>query len=327
MSLLLNVADSWMEESHPQVAFECCLNAKQRKFVCTKCRDICPNKVYNSPGCAWVLCEDCNLCVVACPTQAICPSSSTLGNFLHLLGTDKGIVTIACDRADATADLIVSCFGAVPWEMVACFALDAVVALDTGSCSICDRCSEKDQLSDMLARAARFLGTSYFTEHVRFDLAVPEVTGVSRRDALGSLLNMFRKTAAGLLPNADLQKSAYSAFYRKVLVGRLQKMREEGSALPVTWETPVFSEACTACSICSKVCVHGAIQVAGDAEDETVRYILHAGHRCVHCGLCETLCPTGAIKAWTTYSVSDVAAAVSTRIICVQEPEARKVHV
>jgi formate hydrogenlyase subunit 6/NADH:ubiquinone oxidoreductase subunit I len=326
MSLLQDVAqqaiEGWMEENHPLVNTSCCLNSKQRKFVCTECRDICPKGVFDSAEHRWDLCDDCNLCVVACPSEAICPSMAFLRSFLQLPNAEQEAVTIACGRGEAAADLQVSCLATLPWEMIARIAFDKTLVLDIGPCASCQKIAEKDQLQVSLSRAEIFLGTDHFAEHVRLGAEGTERAGVSRREAFSAMWSMFRRTVGSFLPGEGLEKPADGALYRKVLVSRLLKMEEQGPHLEVTWDTPVFSSKCTACTVCSKICVHHAIEVVDDGEDEGVQRMLHYGHRCVRCGLCETLCPQSAIEGWTTYTAASPLEPAETAVAVEAQPVA-----
>ena len=324
MSLLQSITqktiEDWMEESHPLIDSTCCFNTKQRKFVCTECQDICPQGVYDFTEPNWDICENCNLCVVACPSQAICPSSTVLAGFLRLLEIEKDVITVSCKLSDTPADLQVSCLAAIPWEMLARIAFEKTLVLDTTHCDTCDRSAEKDQIASVLTRAKTFLGEDYFNERIRLDAKGAETVGVSRREAFSAFRKIGKKTIANLLPGEKLDKPADGALYRKILVAYLLKKQEEGTDFVATWETPVFSEDCIACSICSKICIHGALEVLEDGEIEGVRHIIHTGSSCVHCGLCETLCPKLAIEVWDTYSSDDPLETTETPITVKTEP-------
>jgi ferredoxin len=318
MALVDSVArraiQQWMDENHPLVVKNSCLNSKQRKFVCAECRAICPEGVYDSAEPFWDVCRNCNLCVAVCPSQAICPSSSVLRKFLQIPYSDRDVVVAACERSDVSADLQVDCLATIPWEMATRIALRKTLVLDTDPCASCSRTDAKAQISALLSRVEKFLGAESFGDKVqtgRMDDVVSE--GVSRREAFFKLLRMFRTTVGTLLPDDDAERPAYSAVYKKMLVNHLLKMHDEGAVAEVTWETPIFSDACTGCPVCSKTCVHGALEIVEDSDDGS-RYLRHYAAKCTHCGLCERLCPSQAITGWTTFRTEDPLGARETAI-------------
>lgn len=331
MSLLQNVTQKalqgWMEENHPLLDMTCCLNKKQRKFTCTACKDICPHGVFDDKNPDWELCDDCNLCVVACPSQAICPSLAALRGFIQLLDLENETVSIACSRSDFPADLRVGCLATVPWEMVARIALDKSLVLDLDACATCEKAAEREQLATVLGRAETFLGSEYFADRVRTTTEGADEVGVSRREAFTSFWSRLRTTVASIVPGEALARSADGAVYRKILVSRLSARQEEGLELALTWETPIINDACTACTVCTRTCVHKAIEALPRDEAEDIRRIQHHGNRCVHCGLCETLCPAHAIEGWTTYTMTDPLGIAETHVTVKIEPEQPKTPV
>lgn len=314
-SVARRAIQEWMNENHPLVVKSSCLNSKQRKFVCAKCREICPEGVYDSAEPAWELCRNCNLCVAACPSQAICPSSSVLRKFIQIPHSETDVILAACGRSEVSADLQVDCLATLPWEMATRIALRKKLSLDTGPCATCVRAEGQAQISAILAKVEKFLGAEKFRECVRVGpIEAASREGVSRREAFSRLMGAFRTTVGSLLPDEDAERPAYSAVYRKVLVNHLLKLHDEGAATEVTWETPVFSEKCTACLVCSKICVHGAIEIVEDTDDDTTRYMRHYAGKCTRCGLCETICPSQAISGWRTFRGTDPLGIAETAI-------------
>lgn len=315
------VIQEWFDENHPLIVSGACVNSKQRKYSCTKCRDICPEGVYGADGPAWERCKNCNLCVAGCPAQAICPSSTVLKNFLRTLN-DEDAVIVGCSRGEADADLKLDCLGTLPWEMVVRIALQKKLVLDTAPCPSCPRAEEKAQLLALLTRAQTFLGAENFRKCVRLGaVEQPDRPGVSRRQAFSDLVRAFKSTVATLLPDDELERPAYSAVYRKLLVNYLLKKEAEETVPEMTWDVPIISDACTGCTVCSKTCVHDAIELVDPSESDGMRHLRHYGGRCTRCGLCEALCPQRAITGWATLMTTDPLGANDTAITAEPEPQ------
>lgn len=63
-------------------------------------------------------------------------------------------------------------------------------------------------------------------------------------------------------------------------------------------------EKCTGCSLCSDVCVHGAITMCEDKEGFVAPLI--DGNKCIDCGLCRKCCPVLNPKRVVSNSLSDL---------------------
>lgn len=211
----------WLEEDRPTLDRDRCFNRKQRKITCTTCTETCEHGVYAGKEPDWTLCVNCGLCVAACPTRAIRPSSANLRAMLEVAESASEDVGFACERGGRTADMTVRCLAAVPWEMLACIALDHRVYLDVTPCAECPDERAQTLLAKSLASLQRFLGEEFYAEHVRLE-AVPEHAGaLSRREAFTSMFKRGKRLAANLIPDDGEGTTIDGGIYERLLEAKL----------------------------------------------------------------------------------------------------------
>ena len=115
-----------------------CLNTVQRKYPCSDCSDACPKSIdIAAKEISWRGCTNCNLCVTACPTQAIHESSASLDTALANAGSAGDVVVVACDQHKGQANVRAHCLASIPWELVAALALKKPVVLKVKACREC----------------------------------------------------------------------------------------------------------------------------------------------------------------------------------------------
>ncbi|NLL36691.1 MAG: 4Fe-4S binding protein [Fretibacterium sp.] len=290
-------------EDNPTFITSNCLNAKQRKFPCTLCVDVCPTGVLIKPDgedADWDKCIGCNLCVLMCPSAAIAPSYEDFKRVLRLLTTKRETRMIACERSDSESDYVPWCLGTVPWELFASLALSGKVILERAACAHCDRAPHLAHFETSLVQARLFLGEDYFNPRVTLlDVgdSLPPVD-LTRREALRSLSLRARFGVGTLLP--DTQKLENDPLFLRRLLVRQLRQNLEKSETPerLTWASPIVDGSiCWACGVCEHVCPHQALKVYLDEEDDQ-RYLLHTPERCTQCRLCQSICPDKAITGF-----------------------------
>ncbi len=290
-------------EDNPTFIKAKCLNAKQRKYPCTLCVDVCPDGALIKPAgeeANWDKCTGCNLCVLKCPSAAIATSYQDFKQVLRLVTTKRETRAIACEKSGSDNDYAPWCLGMIPWELFASLALSGKLLIERLACEGCDRAAHLVDFEASLARARLFLGAEYFDARVRLlevgDTLPP--VDLTRREALKTLSLGARTGVGTILP--DTQKLDNDPlFVRRLLVRQLRQGLESGD-LPdtLTWATPIVDgDICWACGICESVCPHKALKVYLDEEGDQ-RYLLHYPDRCTQCGLCQSICPDKAITGF-----------------------------
>jgi len=321
----------WLEEDRPTLDRDRCFNRKQRKITCTTCAETCEHGVYAGKDPDWDLCVNCGLCVAACPTRAIRPSSANLRAMLEVAESSSEDVGFACERGGNTADMTVRCLAVVPWEMLASIALDHRIYLDVTPCAECPDERARTLLAKSLESLQRFLGEEFYAEQIRLE-AVPEHAGaLSRREAFTSIFKRGKRLAANLIPGDAEGAVIDGGIYERLLEAKLAALVArnaegteagaestgvanaepgESAAAPTaphlfTLDTLRISTDCWTCSVCEKLCPLGAIAIDDSDDDSALRYIHHKPIRCTQCGLCQRVCPEQAILGWREIATDD----------------------
>lgn len=296
-------------EDNPTFIKSKCLNAKQRKYPCSVCVDVCPTGALIKPTgkeADWHQCIGCNLCVLTCPSAAIAPSYADFKRVLRLVNTKRETRMVACQKSLSENDYAPWCLGMVRWELWAFLTLSGHVLIERAACKDCERAPFLEYFEDSLAKARLFLGEDYFDSRVSLlgegELLPP--IDLSRREALRSLALGAGKGVGAMIP--DTQKSNNDPLYiRRLLAHQLQQELKKGQQpRRLTWAAPVVDgNICWGCGICQHVCPHQALLVYLDEEDNQ-RYLLHAPSSCTQCGLCQSICPDKAITGFDYIQLS-----------------------
>ena len=122
----------------------------------------------------------------------------------------------------------------------------------------------------------------------------------TRREAI--LLNMKKtgRTASALLPAFE-GAVPDGMIWRRLLFRRLEQLAEkdtEGARRSGLWlRQPSFTEKCTACGICTRMCPSGAVLRAQGPEGSGRFYMALLPEKCTGCGLCAKICPERGLLA------------------------------
>ncbi len=298
MGLLIDVIKTNALEDHPSLSLSHCINRKQKHLSCTACMDICPKGVYDrkqkTPP-EWNACQNCGLCVSACPSRCIAPSPSNAKRHL-LLAEKTGEIVLSCRRAENAAGHVEECLSLVPWEMLAYLALGGKLILNLRLCRDCPMDACLDLLEEQLYKLKCFLGEEAYAQHVNvcFDSLPPvQGEGMSRRAFFSALRHGGQKTAA-LVVNDLVGEKVDAMIYRRLLASRVREMAQRNAQFSCRMALPWIKKECFGCGICALLCPNGAIGVG--EEQEGVRSIYITPHKCTGCGVCKEVCRDGCIE-------------------------------
>ena len=305
MALKDYLAQKLIYENHPSMAAEKCLNTIQTRQQCSVCRDVCPHGVFDDGEPNWLLCDDCGACVARCPARCLRPSALLSGNILELCVRLTGDVVFTCSEHSEGGDLSLGCLAALPWELIALFALEGKVFLLMEHCEDCPRKKLLCHLEDTLDEVRSFLGEDRFRDSVLKCKSDEIPTTVkhrsfTRRDAFGLLFSKSKSTAASLLPE-DKDLAPDGMLFRRLLAHRLRQ--KSSGTQHLNWKIPLFQDSCSACGLCTKVCPDQAIhRIDDDAHsDPHTWYMALIPWRCTGCGICTQSCPSQSLSLpdWT----------------------------
>lgn len=300
------LAKHLLHENHPTLNRQACLNTVQTRRPCSICKEICPHVVFDRAEPAWDYCDNCGACVAACPQNCIVPSALFTTSALEHCDRLRGNVVFSCQEQSGSCDWRLPCLAAIPWELLAFFALDGVVTLMCGPCETCFRHNVWKAWQETLSTALQFIGDSPISERIQLcrDDHLSTERALSRRDAVGLLVSRSRSTLAGLLPE-DRELAPNGSLFRRLLLSRLRRLSPPH---PFHWTIPAIGESCTACGLCSRLCPSSALQqVEGETGTDGKRdwYLALVPWRCTACGLCSDACPSQSILSPTAIPLSD----------------------
>ena len=293
------VTNAVMEEHHPFLNSERCINRKQKRLPCTICKDVCPQDVFQQirgEAPKWNQCIDCRLCVSACPGRCLAAAPESLKPYLTGYD-DSGIVRLGCTSTEHTVKLEEYCVASIPWEFIAYLALRMKVYLYTP----CDDCADsvaRRMLEEHLDILKHFLGEKLYASHIvriRTDADIPEEDSPERvvnRQELFSMMKSQVKNQA-LRAVADVNVEDYDGlFYRRLLASHVYKLyeaaKEQGSRTSFEVKLPHFTSSCYTCDACARLCPQGAISYGPVKDGKRGIYI--TPWKCTGCDVCRVVC-------------------------------------
>lgn len=292
VGLLLDVIKANTVDGHPFLSLSHCINRNQKHLACTACMDVCPKGVYDpaqkTPP-KWNECQNCGLCVSACPSRCIAPSPGNAKRHL-LLAEKKGDIVISCGRAEEKAGHEEACLALLPWEFLAYLALGGRLTLNLKPCRDCPHEACLALLEDQLYQLKCFLCEESYGAHVRICLdELPDIReeGVSRRGFFRAMAHGGQKATA-LVANDLLGDRVDAMIYRRLLALRVRELAQQDESFACRMTLPWLTEKCYGCGICAMLCPHGALEI--EAEPDGRRSVYITPHKCTGCGVCRAVC-------------------------------------
>ena len=293
------VATAVMEEHHPFLNSERCINRKQKRLPCTVCKDVCPEDVFQQvrgEHPKWERCIDCKLCVSSCPGRCLAAAPENLKPYLTGYD-DSGIVRIGCTSSEHVAKLEEYCVASIPWEFIAYLALKMKVFLYT-PCADCEDSVARRLLEEHLENLKHFLGEKLYKAHVfriQNDDDTPPEDSMDRVVTRTELLDMVKSNIKNraLKAVADVNVEDYDGlFYRRLLAAHVQKLyeaaKEQGNRTSFEVKLPHFTSSCYTCDACIRLCPQEAISF-GPIKDGK-RGIYLTPWKCTACDVCRIVC-------------------------------------
>ncbi len=298
MSLLSFVLQAGLKENHPSCNTMHCINRKQKRKQCRVCVDICPQHVYaerQTERPKWSKCENCGLCVSACPTRCIAPSAQNLEAQFALAKPGQAI-RIACQSAEEAADFKVPCLAALPWEMLAYLALIRSVTFLVGACAECGKAERVTYVRRELGLLLQFLGEELYLKQVTLEFerkGDEQERNWSRRGLLQAMTAKTARSAEYILAE-ELSERYEGLFYRQMLADLVRSRRASHPEARYVLELPRFQKNCYGCGSCAKLCPNQALTMGTEKEGRRPIYIIP--WRCTGCGVCAEVCRDAGIS-------------------------------
>ena len=268
---------------------ETCLNFSYKKMNCRKCRQACPlNCIGEDLAVDAAFCNECGLCLAACPAEAVGGVNFTNRALQSLMGGKE--VMLACRKRQSESSW--PCLGFLPPYLLAAWGLDdRQVVVDTLACGACNP-TVADHLSRSISGANTVLAA--YAKPLIMQSPIEgrqQQESLSRRAFFGRLFGAAVDTVreVALPSDGTAERLACRDMADAVLLGvppvPLSQATDVLTGITVTAD-------CQACGLCGKFCTRQAITLL-DRTDELD--IFHDPLRCTGCDVCAAHCPADAI--------------------------------
>ncbi len=283
-----------IHENHPSLNRKSCLNNMQNRHPCHICRKVCPNGVFDEDEPAWELCDNCHVCVSACPTRCIAPAALTSAKLLESCSHLSDKVSLSCQKYEGNTDLSAPCLASYPWEMLAFFAISGKTEIYCGDCNNCSLSKLYPLFEETCRELKAFLGEERMHRSISFSKENRNAARVmSRRESFAVLFSKSKASIAGLLPAADTLIPDGS-LWRQLLFHRLEQLP---GTVSCNFLIPSITEKCSLCNLCTKLCPTHALHRIQDKQDSEIWHLALIPRRCTGCGLCSQICKEKAMTA------------------------------
>ena len=314
-----------LAQERPPVTVEpmLCLRARNKASSCAVCVNGCPTSalqlIDNQPAVVSDACIRCGLCLHLCPT-GVFDGRDDVNRLLYCAEqlVDRSIVEIACaphpdvTKGDGRVDAVIrtnGCLAALGTSAYLGLAALGVqhVRVRLDACDACPLAMLRPQIErtmqaahDLLTAAQR-PAALVVAPLARQAKARPVYSTrnppVSRRGFFQALARQSRSAAEEIAPpdEAQLSEDERVPRERRRLIRALRRISPPAqAAVPgAGFARMSVSNACTACSVCARVCPTGALVMRQN--EEQFELSLNSAS-CMNCGLCITLCEAGALQ-------------------------------
>lgn len=294
--------------STPIFRDERCVRYRYRYSECNHCAEACPHDAVRLHDAGIeidsALCQNCALCAVVCPTEALSEKSITTPALFDISAGKKQLA-IACAPSEARGDAIVPCLGAVGAETLAAFSRQGVTVEFAGAehCAECAHASKGvDLMRGHVAARNALVGTIGNEQWASLTWRDDK-----NRTAVGhqaSRRHLFRRLVGrGLdqvvqageeIPPPPLKAIRAAAPFLPERKVTLNQLVTDGAAeihvprrLGLPAEDWTLAPGCTACEACVRVCPTGALQLF---ENSCQWQLVFLNERCVACNVCAEVC-------------------------------------
>lgn len=304
-----------------------CTRYRYRYSECRRCADACPHEAITLSDAGAVAskeaCQECGLCIGACPTQAW---SSAAFQPIELLreAIKRPAWRMACEPSGCSGDAVVPCLGAVDAVWLAYMARRRIPVSLHGA-SHCHDCAHGRTGEAQWQRNLQAVETLRDAAETPSDWVMPLLAdderppGVRERDArkgsgAAARRSLFRRIfrhgaeqapAAGQpgtpdrVPQQAIRAGAQVMSERRELL-QIVTRRQDDQALH--WELdeslPLMQlslqSGCTLCEACFRVCPTGAIEIVENPGDWALTF---QADRCVGCQVCLEACQPRVLDA------------------------------
>lgn len=328
-----------MSLATPSIRSSQCTRYRYRYSACQRCADACPHDAIalNDEG-ATVNpknCQNCALCISACPTGAWSSSNFKLLDLLRQ-AIKQPTWSVACAPSGETADAIVPCLGAVDGVTMGYLAKRGIPLKLHGQWH-CDDCPHGKtgaaQLAmnleavDVLHQGARDGAT---TPEATVNWTLPQFAlppkalnrGLDNKPATEfapARRQLFRRLIGrGIdevilaqpqqgcepVPEKAIRPGPYSITERRELL-QIVTQQKDGQAFPVQLHEGLplmrltLQPGCTVCEACFRVCPTGAIQIEENPDAWALQFRID---RCVACLACLEVCQPRVLDAEASFN-------------------------
>ncbi|ATW24620.1 4Fe-4S binding protein [Candidatus Formimonas warabiya] len=275
---------------------ELCLNNRYEKPACQLCRLHCPQGcIHGDLQIDLKRCDDCGLCLSACPAEAIGGAAYSGESLDALMKSAESPLFFSCCRQDSQSGW--PCLGFLDARLLLASVYsgpeeDRQVVVDDRACARC-KPAVAAYVQELLRDVGEMLRAAGKTPLIHGE-AVGTVKRrekqVSRRSfftgMIGEALHVVREIAGN--------NTCCEALPRQALFAR--------HAGPFSLSGPIstkfffgiaISDACRACGLCTRICPRQAITVQDQGQ---ILEFYHLPQNCTGCGVCAAHCPQGALS-------------------------------
>lgn len=274
---------------------ESCLNFRFAKMTCFRCGEICrENSISEDLTIDTGRCNDCGLCLAACPAEAVASDMVTPAG-IEMLFSEEQHVILECNRQNKESRW--PCLGfldaRILMSLVFCASSsDRQVVVNTDGCESCRFLVAKEllKLTAEVNTCLALLGKRPLIIGEQVASMERPVRVVSRRDFFSLLLGDAVSTVREIVREPA---EAGEQLPRRQWFLRYSEEFDNGHISGALFYSLTISSGCRTCGLCYKLCPNKAITVFDHGQ---AMEFFHNPALCTGCEVCIRHCPCQAIS-------------------------------